>query len=297
MNCLHDKKVASLEERLVEAQYALAALYYRSNGDAQHQQAFHLLTQGAQDGHVESIFLLGQCHWTGTGCAQPNHSEAMTLWKRIALRHGDAAFHLAQAYEQSPDLPRYAEFAFEYFRAASLRNHPEGIYRLAQCYELGFGTRVHRTKAIETYRQVIQTHQHPQACYHCSQLLRDEAGHYDAPALRLLTQAARRNVVPAQFALAVCYLRGQGVPSDSFVAVMWLKKAARAGHVYSMHSLACQYLHGEGVSRQPHKALTLFQQAVQQGHPHAAGSVAICWNLLAQERTSITQSSLSHLPT
>jgi hypothetical protein len=60
-------------------------------------------------------------------------------------------------------------------------------------------------------------------------------------------KAARAGVVDAQYSVALCYAKGEGVKVDLREAFRWYLRAARKGHEYAAHNLARFYETGRGV--------------------------------------------------
>lgn len=56
-------------------------------------------------------------------------------------------------------------------------------------------------------------------------------------ALYWLEAAAKQNYPDAMQWLGECYLRGEGVPEDENIAVMWIAKAAAQGHLIAMRQI------------------------------------------------------------
>jgi hypothetical protein len=75
-------------------------------------------------------------------------------------------------------------------------------------------------------------------------------------------RAAEQGDVDAQYALAVRYESGWGVPKDDAQAVVWYRKAAEHGHVDAQFCLA-------GVVQEDAQALLWYRKAAEQGHAHA----------------------------
>jgi TPR repeat protein len=57
-------------------------------------------------------------------------------------------------------------------------------------------------------------------------------------AARLFTRAAQAGDAEGQYALALAYLAGRGVPSSDSLGVMWLQRAATQGHEPARQELA-----------------------------------------------------------
>lgn len=77
----------------------------------------------------------------------------------------------------------------------------------------------------------------------------------------------------SQYAIAVSYERGEGVPRSDQEAAKWYRKAAAQGHSGSRNSLAQMFQQGVGVDRNPDEAMRLYRESAE------AGNLDACWEL------------------
>jgi len=95
--------------------------------------------------------------------------------------------------------------------------------------------------------------------------------------LESVRKAAEHGDVFAQYALAVRYQEGGGVPRDMKEAVTWYRKAAAHGHVEAQFTLASLLDKGDGIPRDRDEAYQWYTKAALQGHQAAQ-------NILAAEK-------------
>ena len=81
----------------------------------------------------------------------------------------------------------------------------------------------------------------------------------------------------AQYRLAFCYLKGDGVEKDVEKAVYWWQKAADAGDSDAQYRLAFCYLKGDGVEKDVEKAVYWWQKAADAGNSAAQYRLAFCY--------------------
>ena len=67
-----------------------------------------------------------------------------------------------------------------------------------------------------------------------------------AAALPLLTSAAKKGHVQAQFYLGVCYSLGYGTPRKPAEALLWYERAAAQGNRDALYNCGQYYLTGAG---------------------------------------------------
>ena len=86
----------------------------------------------------------------------------------------------------------------------------------------------------------------------------------------LLKPLAQSGDPYAQFAIAVMYDDGVGLPQNFTNALHWYRKAANAGLVDSQYMVGRFYGRGRGVKQDPATAFFWFNIATAGGHPYAA---------------------------
>ena len=89
-------------------------------------------------------------------------------------------------------------------------------------------------------------------------------------AMKWYTLAAEQGYVEAQYALAIHYENGQGMPQDDKTAVKWYTLAAEQGHAASQYNLGVCYANGQyGVPQDPVYAHMWWNIAASSGHDDA----------------------------
>jgi TPR repeat protein len=91
----------------------------------------------------------------------------------------------------------------------------------------------------------------------------------------------------AQFALAVMYDDGRGLPQDFSRALAWYTRAAKAGLVEAQYMVGRFHGGGRGVKQNPGVAFYWFNLAAAGGHPFAP-------RLRDQHRNQITPAQRRH---
>ncbi|MFL6589723.1 MAG: tetratricopeptide repeat protein [Chthoniobacterales bacterium] len=81
----------------------------------------------------------------------------------------------------------------------------------------------------------------------------------------------------AQYSLAVCYERGEGVAEDKVEAVKWYRKAAEQNFAAAQYNLGVCYYHGEGVAKDKKEAVKWFRKAAEQNDAQAQGRLGLCY--------------------
>ena len=86
--------------------------------------------------------------------------------------------------------------------------------------------------------------------------------------------AAEAGDARAQFALAVMYDTGDGVPYDFPLALSWFRRAAEGGYAVAQAKLGLMYLVGWAVARDPAEAARWYRKAADQGNRIAQARLA-----------------------
>ncbi|MCH5177072.1 MAG: SEL1-like repeat protein, partial [Prevotellaceae bacterium] len=98
-----------------------------------------------------------------------------------------------------------------------------------------------------------------------------------AEAVQWFQKAAEQGHAEAQYALGLCYYRGEGVQKNYAEAVQWFQKAAEQGHADAQRALGVCYYNGEGVQKNDAEAVKWFQKVAEQGHADAQYNLGLCY--------------------
>ena len=88
--------------------------------------------------------------------------------------------------------------------------------------------------------------------------------------------AAEEGQSAAQFNLAMCYRRGEGVEKDAAQAVRWFRRAAEQGLALGQTQVGFSFYLGEGVQKDEAEAARWFRLAADQGEVNAQHNLGIC---------------------
>jgi len=91
-----------------------------------------------------------------------------------------------------------------------------------------------------------------------------EAKDYET-AVTYYRKSAEKGNEKAQFNLARCYAKGEGIEKNQVEAVKWMRKAAEQGFAPAQYNLGCCYETGNGVEKDLKEAESWFRKAVEQG--------------------------------
>lgn len=98
-----------------------------------------------------------------------------------------------------------------------------------------------------------------------------------AEAVKRYRKAAEQGDAGAQFNLAFCYAKGQGVDKNFAEALKWYRKAAEQGDARAQNNLGVLYSHGQGVKTSDFEARKWYLKAAEQGNATAQNNLGICY--------------------
>ena len=94
------------------------------------------------------------------------------------------------------------------------------------------------------------------------------------PNIDQIRAAAEAGDAKSQFKLAICYLKGAGVPRDFAQGVVWMRKAAEGGLADAQYPMGLFTAEGKGVKQDKAASIEWFAKAAEQGHKDAQRSLA-----------------------
>ncbi|XP_028769363.1 F-box protein At1g70590-like [Neltuma alba] len=125
-----------------------------------------------------------------------------------------------------------------------------------------------RSKAIALYQKAAELGEPAGQCnLGISYLQADPPNSKEA--LKWLYKASFRGNARAQYQLALCLHRGQGIDSNMKEAAKWYLKAAEGGFVRAMYNVGLCYSFGEGLNHSHKLARKWMKLAADHGHSKA----------------------------
>lgn len=160
----------------------------------------------AEKGDTEAQVELGICYYSGEGVEQDY--EKAEMWLRKAAEQGDALalYNLGELYYETLFCVDAEQFgcrsrkALDSFRLAAEKGNVNAMFRIGNCYGLGYGTHQNIEEASKWFRKAA------------------ELGH-----------------VLAQRSVAI----ESGICGKTEEAVRWYRLAAGQGDEFSQHELEC----------------------------------------------------------
>src|SRR5690606_23544949 len=181
---------------------------------------------------------------------------------RVEANRNDAAAMtlLGELYAQGLAVPPDFAEAASWYRLAHEKGDAHATFAPAMLTTNGQGLARDRTRA-EALLEEAAGKGHPVASYNLALLLlpkRTEAD--DERAVALLERAAEADIGDAQYALAVLYREGRGVPVNRIKMAEWLARAAENDNVPAQVEYAIALFNGDGTARSEEEAARWFER-------------------------------------
>ena len=115
----------SAEQSYAPAQYQLGMYYFEGRGGlvSNPKEAARLFTGAANQGHKESLFMLGQMYEEGIGVEQDDETSSQMYLKAAHAGHIEAQYQIGNRYEDGIGIDEDRKSAFKWFRSAAEQGH------------------------------------------------------------------------------------------------------------------------------------------------------------------------------
>ena len=234
-------------------------------------------------GLAEAQHRLFMCYRDGIGCERNRTNAAK--WCRKAAEAGldEAMYDMGLLYLSGIGVRANAKSAYKWFHRSAELGELRAIYMVGVCYRTGTGVEQDedeaarwQNKALESWRQLANAGD-VNAMLQLARLAENEDCDKEEAA-KWYRKAAENGNATAQFKLALCYSRGEGVEEDGEVAAQWMLKAAEQGAAAEAQwYMGRFYQDGKGVELNPTEAVKWFARSAKKNWPRAKHSLALCY--------------------
>ena len=218
---------------------------------------------GAEAGHIDLRFHLGQLHESGLLGGADYRTAAR--WYEAAGRLPAALHRLAGLALRGLGMAADAERAMALLGAAAEAGYAPAQYNFAAAWEAGLHLPPDLDRAALWYRRAADRGM-AAAQYALGRLLAADDGGLPR-ALARYRAAAEAGYAPAQNNLALMYERGEGVARDPATARAWYRRAAASGLAVAQNNLGVMLRYGHGIASDPAAAAASFRDAAMGGDP------------------------------
>lgn len=254
----------------VDAHFALGKYYadHVSNPEKDvyhHKLALKWLLKAAAQEYAEAQYKLGVIYAWGPSVLRD--ADVALMWLRRAADQGNHNA-LLEIGEVLHFYKHDGAGAMRCFEQAIAMGNTGGYYSLGMSYEMGYGTKKDKDKALELYREAAR-HDHVPALIRLGAWLTGGDHAWSPPdtlaeGLAWLVRAAELGDATGQYALGRFYDRGCKTHRDYKHAAELYRLAAEQGDGQAQLLLGCMYREGRGVSQDFALALEWFHKAAGQ---------------------------------
>ena len=188
------------------------------------------LLRGAKSNDAQFMLQLGICYRDGKFVTS-NGRRARYWFKKATLTDdagaaGLAAMSLGAMYFYGEGTRKNNRLALGWFQHGVHLGSTECQYWVAHFYEKGIGTPPNKAKALSLYDAAANAGLSIAQERLATLLLSQSEGDAEKQAIAAswYRKAARSGLSSSMYHLAICYLRGLGVPQDRKAAMRWLKR-------------------------------------------------------------------------
>lgn len=227
------------------AQFNLGRCYLLARGvPGNYTQAAEWFTKAANQGLADAQYALGNLYRYGDGVYQSHAKAAEWYAKATEQGHLAAQYELGELYKAGLGITRDEQKGLELITQAAEKGYAEAQFALGNYYDSEY--MASRSKEKDNSLSIYWW-----------------------------TQAAEQGYAQAQRYLGCYYLMGIGVlPQDYKKGAEWIRKAAEQGLDAAQYNLAQCYEKGEGVPKDLEKAKEWYAKAAAQGYTNAKQALA-----------------------
>lgn len=180
-------------------------------------------------------------------------------------------------YYEGDVVDRDYKKAFDCFILAAKSGHEDAIFKVAVCFEEGYGVTKNCGKALQWFRKICD-----------NKYAQNRIGYYydhglvvkqnQLEAYKWFLKAAEQGLAVAQSNVGMYLKYGYGhVKKDTKKANEWFLKAASQGHNVGQYHLGLSYKYGYGLVQNEKEAYGWLLKAAEQGNLDAKYEIAKCY--------------------
>lgn len=254
----------------VDAQNLLG--YYYLTGtegvSANHEMAFYLFMQSANQGNAIGEYYVGMCYLYGNGTKKDDQKAFEYIKKSAIQGNDDAQYWLGVAYEYGIGTSVDEKQAFKWYQKSAEQENPRGMFRVGHAYLFGWMTEADKGKALDyLFKAASKGDDEAQAYLGASFIVGDftEVDYNKAFYWLSTSVSIDENSRMALFYLGLCYRYGLGVAKNERQAFEFIKKAATLEYPSAQSSLSLYYYTGfEEMESSPSLAFEWASKAAAQ---------------------------------
>jgi uncharacterized protein len=264
------------EQGSLESQFVLSTVYEFGRGGVpvDHAESFQWALKAAQGGHDVAQHNVGSAYLHGTGVEQ--NLEQARYWYGRAAEQGFAhsQWMLGRIYLDGIGVPVNRDEALKWFTKSLAQGHVPTMNALAEMYTGANGIPTQPQLVFDLYRAAAANGSHS-AEFDLGRFYR--AGYLNPPdyaeAMAWFNRAAAVHYGLAEQFIGAMYEAGQGVPVDLRLARSHYERAAELGVSGAIQKMGELYRDGTGVAVDPVAAYMWFSIGARMGAPESESAL------------------------
>lgn len=282
---------------LADAQIKLAKVLIDFSLPQYDKVAFYWADKAASSNNLQAKYLLGSFYLDGIG-TPIDYVKAFQIFSDLAQKDDPLSeFKLGQMYYYGQGVDKNISIAKKWFLKAARLGVSDAKNWVAILYRGGIERNEYQVDSLEEeefkeWVNLTADNREPEGLYLKGAGYiygRDDFGINFDEGIRLITDAAEMQFVPAQRELGMIYEEGLFGMHDSLKAYEWYLKAAKQGDGYSQYRLANMYYIGIGVPRDYVQSYAWAHLAAISGKEDASNLRDEVSNLLDVKQLSVAQ--------
>lgn len=281
----------AIEQESVSAMMELATLWDET-GHKPRSDITSLWKMAALHQNHRAALEMGFAHALGDAVQRDGQLSGRYFQQAVELEPSNA-YRIARWYEEREPLdPIFGDVAFNWFRVAAVKRHPDALVRQARAYWGGERVPEDRSRAERLYHIAAQAGSETAMAELAERQQRERdreiklALKLEAQAAKRATQAAKRRMeirkrtggfdfwMPlaksgdkeAMLRVGEAYMQGNGVAADTAKGLEWIRKSANKGFSEAMYVLAQTHSAGLGVPMNLEKAFEWYEKSANAGY-------------------------------
>ena len=253
---------------------------------------FKDLLELAQKGKTDAqgLYLLGYMYQTGSGGTK-DIEQAVSYYRKSAEQgFADAQLALSLCYYHGNGVKQDYSQAANWMRKAAEQGNEDAKKYLPQVEALLKEQQSSEDSEESDFQKYISAAKQGDAkaqymiafCFYKGDGVNQDL----TQAVSWWRKAANQGIAEAQYMLGLCYHNGKGVSQDYAQAASWWRKAADLGDADAQNNLGSCYYYGHGVTLDYAQAVYWYRKALEQGQPNAKDNLANAEAKLKEQQSS-----------
>lgn len=257
------------DKGVVEASYVLGNLYI---AEKNYTEGVPLLKDAAEHNNIDAIFSLGRLYEQGLGVAKLDDKAAFLYDKAAEMGNCDAQYYFACMCRKQNTVEGN-KLARQWFEKSALQGNAQAMFEYGLILKNEADSLVKNDIEKENVSDYEKEHK---VVWFVSNQIKPYFSQYK-DSFNYLLQAAKANIVEAEYIVSQMYKNGIGINADESLALKWCKQAAEHGNFDAQLRMAEMYDQGEIFEPNLEQAVEWYSSASENGSEQATYCLAMMY--------------------